>query len=124
MSDPPTKKEVLAGLDRLIEMGTAEQERLAAVVPDPCYVLAHVQVVTYWQSSMNAMREAASQLKAASLAELGSIVEPLDAALYQAHPLAYIEPYAPSGGFQGTPFNILAAVATCELPAALESPTP
>lgn len=125
MGDPPTKKEVLAGLTRLIENGTTEQERLGAVVPEPCYVLAHVQVVTYWQSSMNAMRETAKELKAASsLAELGSIVEPLDAALYQAHPLAYSEPYVPSGGFQGTPFNILAALATCEAPAALASPTP
>ncbi|MFO7533370.1 MAG: hypothetical protein R6W93_12995 [Candidatus Limnocylindrales bacterium] len=48
----------------------------------------------------------------------------LDEALYQAHPLAYVDPYVPSGGFQGTPFNILAALATCEAPAAGESPTP
>jgi hypothetical protein len=86
--------------------------------------LAHVQVATYWQSSMNALRAASDDLKAASLREIGAIVEPLDQALYEAHPLAYVEPYAPSGGFQGTPFNILAALATCETPAALESPTP
>lgn len=124
MSDPPTKKEVLAGLDRMIAMGTTEQERLGTVVPESCYLLAHVQVVTYWQSSMNALRAATDELKAASLREIGAIVEPLDQALYEAHPLAYLEPYVPSGGFQGTPFNILAALATCETPAALESPTP
>jgi hypothetical protein len=124
MSDPPTKKEVLAGLDRMIALGTTEQERLVNVVPESCYLLAHVQVVTYWQSSMNALRAATDELKAASLREIGAIVEPLDQALYEAHPLAYSEPYVPSGGFQGTPFNILAALATCETPAALESPTP
>jgi hypothetical protein len=124
MGDPPTKKEVLAGLERLLAMGTAEEERLGAVVPESCYLFAHVQVVLYWQSSMNAIRETAKELKTASLAELGSIVEPLDEALYQAHPLAYVDPYVPSGGFQGTPFNILAALATCEAPAAGESPTP
>ena len=69
MSDPPTKKEVLAGLDRMIAMGTAEQERLVNVVPESCYLLAHVQVATYWQSSMNALRAASDDLKAASLRE-------------------------------------------------------
>jgi hypothetical protein len=125
MSDPPTRKEVLAGLRRLIANGTTEQERLEAVIPEPCYTLAHGQVVAYWQASMNAMREVVQQLKAASsLAELGSIVEPLDEALYQAHPLAYIEPYVPSTGFRGSPFNILAAIAACDETGVVESPAP
>ncbi len=124
LSDPPTKKEVLVGLRKLLASSMTEQERLLAVVPEDCYADAHAELLGYWQSSIEGVTEAAVQLKASSLAELISITDAMDETLQQRHPSAYVEASDGSGGFKGSPFNILAALATCETPVDLESPAP
>ena len=116
LGDPPTKEEILAGFGMLIANATAEQGRLVAVVPEECYAAAHAELLAYWQSSIDATSEAAAQLEAASLEELPAIAGALDETLRTRHPIAYVEASDGSGGFEGSPFNILEALAACDAP--------
>jgi hypothetical protein len=115
MSDPPTKDEVVAGFRNLAAMATAEQERLAAVVPEACYAEAHAELLAYWQSSIELTLQGADQLEAAAaVEEVGPIATALDEILFERHPIAYVELDDGSGGFEGSVFNILDALATCD----------
>jgi hypothetical protein len=115
MSDAPTKEEVVTGFRNLVAMATTEQERLAGVVPEACYAEAHEQLLAYWQSSLELTAQGADQLEAAaSVEEVGPISTALDEILFQRHPVAYVEVEDGSGGFQGSVFNILDALATCD----------
>lgn len=115
LSDPPTLEEILAGFEKLVANATVEQERLVAVQPEDCYAEAHQELLAYWQSSIEASGEAAAQLEASgSLDDLPAIADGLDETLQARHPIAYVESSDGSGGFQGSPFNILEALATCE----------
>lgn len=129
VSDPPTQEQLVAGFEQLAANATVEQERLAAVVPEDCYAEAHRELLAYWQSSIELTGQVATELAAAAtLEELVPMVNEMDAELYARHPIAYVETTDGSGGFQGSPFNILDALATCEVEAigsmAPESPTP
>ncbi len=134
VSDPPTKEQLVAGFEQLVAKATVEQERLAAVVPEDCYAEAHQQLLAYWQSSIELTGQVATELAdAATLEGLVPMVNKMDAELYARHPIAYVEATDGSGGFQGSPFNILDALATCEAaatgsmapdPTAPESPAP
>lgn len=125
LSDPPTKDEIVTGIETMVANATAEQERLVAVVPEECYAEAHQELLDYWQSSIELTGEAAAQLDAAaSLEAVGAIVGDIDAELQTRHPVAYVEATDGSGGFEGSSFNILEALATCESPAASGSPAP
>lgn len=115
MSDPPTKEEVVAGFRNLAAMATEEEERLAAVVPEACYAEAHAELLAYWQSSIELTLQAADQLEAtAAVEEVGPIATALDEILFERHPIAYVEVEDGSGGFEGSVFNILDALATCD----------
>jgi hypothetical protein len=115
LGDPPTPDQVVAGFENLVDYATTEQHRLQAVVPEACYAEAHQELLGYWQSSIEVTAEAASQLAtAASLEAIGPITEAMDEVLRSRHPIAYVEASDGSGGFQGSPFNILEALATCE----------
>jgi hypothetical protein len=123
MGDPPTQEQVVAGFEKLVEYATIEQERLQAVVPEECYAEAHQELLGYWQSSIEVTAEAATQLAtSASIEAIGPIAEAMDQILYSRHPIAYVEATDGSGGFQGSPFNILAAMATCEAPEPASEP--
>jgi hypothetical protein len=118
VSDPPTKEQLVAGFEQLVAKATVEQERLAAVVPEDCYAEAHQQLLAYWQSSIELTGQVATELAAAATLEgLVPMVNEMDAELYARHPIAYVESTDGSGGFQGSPFNILDLLATCEVAA-------
>ncbi len=124
VSDPPTKDELVAAFERLAAKATLEQERLVAVVPEDCYAEAHQELLTYWASSTELTGQLATGLAAAaSLEELVPMVNDMDAELFARHPVAYVEATDGSGGFQGSPFNILDALSTCDV-AADESMAP
>jgi hypothetical protein len=118
VSDPPTRDELVAGFEQLVTNATVEQERLTAVVPEDCYAEAHQELLAYWQSSIELTGQVATELAAAATLEgLVSMVNEMDAQLYARHPIAYVESPDGSGGFQGSSFNILDALATCEVAA-------
>jgi hypothetical protein len=124
VSDPPTTDELVVAFETLVAKATAEQERLDAVVPEDCYAEAHAELLTYWASSTELTGQLATGLAAgASLDALGSMVNEMDAELFARHPIAYAESTDPSGGFRGSPFNILTALSTCDI-AAGESMAP
>jgi hypothetical protein len=129
VSDPPTQEQLVAGFEQLVANATVEQDRLVAVVPEDCYAEAHQELLAYWQSSIALTGQVATELAAATSVEgLVPMVNEMDAELYARHPFAYVESADGSGGFQGSPFNILDALATCEVAAtgsmAPESPAP
>jgi hypothetical protein len=129
VSDPPTQEELVAGFEQLVANATVEQDRLVAVVPEDCYAEAHQELLAYWQSSIELTGQLATDLAAAPSVEgLVPMVNEMDAELFARHPFAYVESVDGSGGFQGSPFNILDALATCEVAAtgsmAAESPAP
>jgi hypothetical protein len=73
-------------------------------------------LLAYWQSSIELTGQVATELTAAATLEgLVPMVNEMDAELYARHPIAYVEAADGSGGFQGSPFNILDALATCEV---------
>lgn len=116
VSDPPTRDELVAGFEQLVANALVEQGRLAAVVPEDCYAEAHQELLAYWQSSIELTGQVATELAAAATLEgLVPMVNEMDAELYARHPIAYVESTDGSGGFQGSPFNILDALATCEV---------
>ena len=118
VSDPPTQEQLVAGFEQLVANATVEQERLAAVVPEDCYAEAHQELLAYWQSSIELTGQVATGLAAAATLEgLVPMVNEMDAELFARHPIAYVEATDGSGGFQGSPFNILDALATCEVEA-------
>ena len=113
-SDPPTQEEVVAGFRNLAAMATDVQVRLQGVVPEDCYAEAHEELLAYWQSSIELTEDAADQLEAATtVEEVGPIASALDEILFERHPVAYVE-LEDGSGFQGSVFNILHALATCE----------
>jgi hypothetical protein len=114
MGDPPTKEQVVAGFRNLVDRAADEQVRLEAVVPEDCYAAAHEELLRYWRSSIEVTAEAATRLEAAaSVEEVLPISTAMDEILYARHPIAYVEVEDGSGGFRGSPFNILTALATC-----------
>ncbi len=124
VSENPTTDELVVAFETLVARATVEQERLAAVVPEDCYAEAHAELLTYWASSTELTGQLATELAAgASLEALGPMVNEMDAELFARHPIAYAESTDPSGGFRGSPFNILAALSTCDV-AAGESMAP
>jgi hypothetical protein len=115
LSDPPTVAEIEAAVEVLLANAKVEGERLAAVVPEPCYADAHRELTAYWQSSIELYEGILPQVAAMeSLEELGPVIGSLDTELYARHPIAYVERTDGSGGFQGSPFNILDALVTCD----------
>lgn len=128
MGDPPTKEQVVTGFRNLADMATGEQVRLEGVVPEECYSEAHEELLRYWRSSIEVTVEAATRLEAAAtVEEVVPIAAEMDEVLFARHPVAYVEAEDGSGGFQGSPFNILAALATCPTGAddtTAESPAP
>lgn len=128
MDDQPTKEQVVAGFRSLVDMAAGEQMRLEAVVPEDCYAAAHDELLRYWRSSIEVTAEAATKLEAAaSVEEVVPISTAMDEILYARHPIAYVEVEDGSGGFRGSPFNILTALASCPSEAGSstgESPAP
>lgn len=124
VSDTPTTDELVVAFETLAAKATAEQERLDAVVPEDCYAEAHAELLMYWASSTDLTGQLATWLATGgSLDELGPVVNDMDAELYARHPVAFVEATDGSGGLQGSPFNILTALSTCDV-AAGESMAP
>jgi hypothetical protein len=126
LSDPPTVAQIEAAIGVLLANAKIEGERLAAVMPEPCYADAHGELTAYWQSSIELYEGILPQVAAMeSLDELGPVIGSLDTELYARHPIAYVERTDGSGGFQGSPFNILDAMVTCDAATeASASPSP
>jgi hypothetical protein len=118
VSDPPTQDELVTAFQALVSRASLEQERLDAVVPEDCYADAHQELLAYWASSTDLTGKLATELAAGTtLDELAPLVNEMDAQLYERYPIAYVEATDGSGGFQGSPFNILDALSTCEVAA-------
>jgi hypothetical protein len=120
-----TTDDVVAAMEEMLVLAEGYGVWLDTVVPEPCYAFAHEELSAYWQSAIELYREFLPLLAPAeTVVDMLPTVEAMDEELRLRHPSAYVQAADPTDGFQGSPFNILDAMAACEPTNAAATDTP